>query len=97
MNRHIKTALAIVGIIIIILTTAFCTYRFVMTHQSLERGDNGNIHSTVFGHTDTYYVEPQADPTARIMDELYDEFCKANEDGKYTITREDPYTINIGQ
>lgn len=52
-----KTALIILGIFALMLFTAFGTYRFIMCHQHLERGDNGTIYSTVFGHTDTYYVE----------------------------------------
>ena len=97
MNKHIKTALVALGIIIIMLTTMFGTYRYIMTHQSLERGDNGTIYSTVFGHTDTYYVEPQEDHTVRIMNELYDEFSNSELADDYTITREDPYTISITQ
>ena len=93
MNKHIKTALIALGIIIIMLTAMFGTYRYIMTHQSIERGDNGTIYSTVFGQTDEYYVEQ--DQTVRIMDELYDAFNDSDLADEYNITREDAYTISI--
>ena len=93
MTRHIKITLIVLGILILMLTTAFATYRFIMCHQHLERGDNGTIYSTVFGHTDEYYVEE--DQTVRIMNELKDAFNESSLADDYTITREDPYTISI--
>lgn len=95
MNKHIKTALVTLGIIIIVLIAMFGTYRYIMTHQTIERGDNGTIYSTVFGQTDEYYVEQ--DQTVRIMDELYDAFSESELADDYTITRDDPYTIHISQ
>lgn len=95
MNKYIKIALATLGIIIIMLTAMFGTYRYIMTHQDIERGEGGTIYSTVFGQTDEYYVEQ--DPTVRIMDELYDEFSDSALADDYTITREDPYTIHISR
>ena len=89
MNKYIKLALIILGVIILV----FATYRYIMCHQSLERGDNGTIYSTVFGHTDKYYVEE--DQTVRIMNELEDAFNESSLADDYTITREDPYTISI--
>lgn len=68
MNKYIK----IILIIVAILTLMFCEYRYIMTHQTLDRGDNSTIYSTIFGYTDEYYVEQ--DQTVRIMDELYDAF-----------------------
>ena len=53
MNKYIKIVLIVLAVLILM----FCEYRYIMTHQALERGHNGTIHSTVFGHTDTYYVE----------------------------------------
>ena len=53
MNKYIKVVLIILGIIILM----FCEYRFIMHNQHLERGHNGTIYSTVFGHTDEYYVD----------------------------------------
>ncbi len=88
MNKYVKTALIVIGAIITMLSLMFGTYRFVMTHQQLERGDNGTIYSTMFGMTDTYYVDGyDEDPTTRIMDELYDAFNEVNKDGEYEITR----------
>ena len=54
MNKYIRLALIVLGMILI---TMFGTYRYIMTHQVLERGNNGTIYSTVFGMTDEYYVE----------------------------------------
>ena len=88
MNKHIRLALVILGIILI---TMFGTYRYVMTHQSLEYGDNGAIYSTVFGMTDEYYVE---DHTARIMNEVYDAFIDEGLDDEYVITK-DGNTISV--
>jgi uncharacterized membrane protein YidH (DUF202 family) len=53
MRKSIKIILIILGI----LTLMFAEYRFIMSHQQLERGHNGTMYSTVFGHTDEYYVE----------------------------------------
>lgn len=53
MNKYIKIVLVVLSVLILM----FCEYRYIMTHQALERGHNGTIYSTVFGHTDTYYVE----------------------------------------
>ena len=83
-----KKSIIILGILVLMLTTMFATYRFIMCHQSLERGDNGTIYSTVFGHTDEYYVEPEEDPTTRIMNEVYDAFIEEGLDQKYTITKD---------
>ena len=69
----------------------FCEYRYIMTHQALECGDNGTVYSTMFGITDTYYID---DPTTRIMNELYDAFNEVNKDGEYIITKTGN-TINI--
>ena len=91
MNKHIKIAVIILGIIILM----FAEYRYIMCHQVLERGDNGTIYSTIFGHTDEYYVE--LDPTVQIMDDLYDTFNNSDLADDYTITREDPYTIHISK
>lgn len=57
MNKYIKIALVTLGIIIIMLTAMFSTYRYIMCNQHLERGHNGTVYSTVFGITDEYYVE----------------------------------------
>lgn len=98
MKKSIKIALIILGI----LTLMFCEYRFIMTHQQLERGHNGTIYSTIFGHTDEYYVEGwqgyetkvpcsnlnAEDPTTRIMNEVYDAFIEEGLDQKYTITKD---------
>lgn len=54
MNKYIRITLLILGVILI---TMFGTYRYIMTHQSIERGHNGTIYSTVFGITDEYYVD----------------------------------------
>jgi hypothetical protein len=77
------------------LATIFGTYRYIMHHQQLEYGENNTVYSTVFGYTDTYYVEPlEDDATTRIMNELYDAFNNVNQDGEYTITK-DGNTISI--
>lgn len=72
MNKYIKIILIVLSILILM----FCEYRYIMTHQHLERGDNGTIYSTIFGITDTYYVEGwEEDPVTSIMDELgYEEY-----------------------
>lgn len=57
MNKCIRITLIILGIAILMMITMFGTYRYIMTHQAIERGHNGTIYSTVFGHTDEYYVE----------------------------------------
>lgn len=95
MNKYIKIALVTMGIIVLMLLTMFGTYRYIMTHQVLECGENGTIYSTVFGQTDTYYVKQ--DHTVRIMDELYDTFSNSELADEYNITREDAYTINISK
>ena len=53
MNKYIKVILIVTSILVLM----FCEYHFIMCHQQLERGHNGTIYSTVFGITDTYYVE----------------------------------------
>ena len=105
MKKPIKVILIILAIILLM----FCEYRFIMCHQHLERGHNGTIYSTVFGHTDEYYVEgwqgyetqvpcsnlsTEQDPTTRIMNEMYDAFIDAELDDKYTIVK-DGNTIHI--
>ena len=44
-------------IILAILLLMCAEYRFIMHNQCIERGENGTIYSTVFGITDTYYVD----------------------------------------
>lgn len=90
MNKYVKILL----IILAILTLMFCEYRFIMHTQELEYGENNTVYSTVFGITDTYYVEPQ-DTTARIIDELYDAFSESELAEDYNIKRTDVYTISI--
>ena len=63
MNKYIKIALIILGIIILM----FCEYRYIMTHQQLERGHNGTMYSTVFGITDEYYVEGWQGPQYKLQ------------------------------
>lgn len=53
MNKPTKIALIVLTVLVLMLGE----YRYIMTHQQIERGHNGNIYSTVFGITDTYYVE----------------------------------------
>ena len=53
MRKSIKTIL----LVLVVLALMFCEYRYIMVHQALERGHNGTIYSTVFGITDTYYVD----------------------------------------
>ena len=53
MKKPIKISLVILAMLVLMLGE----YRYIMTHQQLERGHNGTIYSTVFGHTDEYYVE----------------------------------------
>ena len=93
MNKTIK----IILVILAILSLMFIEYRFIMHNQQLARGENGTIYSTVFGMTDTYYVDGwQEDATTRIMNELYDAFIESDLDDKYTITK-DGNTINIAK
>ena len=35
----------------------FTEYRFIMCNQHIERGERGTLYCTVFGITDTYYVD----------------------------------------
>lgn len=53
MKKPIKIALVILAMLVLMLGE----YRYIMTHQQLERGHNGTIYSTMFGHTDEYYVD----------------------------------------
>ena len=93
MNKYTKIILIVAAILVLIVGE----YRFIMCNQQLERGENGTIYSTMFGITDTYYIEPlEEDATTRIMNELYDAFNEVNDDGKYTITKEGD-TIRITQ
>lgn len=48
-----KTILIILAVFLLM----FLEYRFIMHVQCIERGENGTIYSTIFGITDTYYVE----------------------------------------
>lgn len=48
-----KTILIILAVFLLM----FLEYRFIMHTQCIERGENGTIYSTIFGITDTYYVE----------------------------------------
>lgn len=63
MNKSIKVVL----IMLAIFTLMLGEYRYIMTHQQLERGHNGTIYSTVFGHTDEYYVEGWQGPQYKLQ------------------------------
>ena len=67
MKKPIKITLIILGILILMLTTMFATYRYIMCHQHLERGHNGIMYSTIFGHTDEYYVEGWQGPQYKLQ------------------------------
>lgn len=47
----------IILIILAIFLLMFAEYRFIMHTQHIERGENNTIYCSVFGITDTYYVE----------------------------------------
>jgi hypothetical protein len=52
-----KKSTKIILLSFMIASLLFAEYRFIMCNQYIERGNNGTIYCTMFGITDTYYVE----------------------------------------
>lgn len=57
MKKFVKIALILVAVLCIM----FAEYRYIMTHITPYRGDNGTVYLEIHGQVDEYYADEWED------------------------------------